>query len=309
MHLESAKLTPGEFARAVVPRGTTAVVCDPHEIANVAGVEGVELAARRDRGPAARRVRDGAVVRAGVGLRVARRAARPDEMRAILRHPRALGVAEMMNFPGVIAGDPDVLARMVAPHVDGHAPGVRGRALNAYVAAGISTDHEAFTAEEALEKRRRGMWVLIREASNARNLRALLAMVREHGPDYCAFCTDDREPDFLYREGHIDQMCRIAVAEGVAAEDVLVMASLHGARAHGLLDRGAIAPGYVADLALLDDLESFRVSLVFKDGREPAYPAAAPAALRDTMRSVPVVVRRSRASRAGARDRGPARAS
>ena len=194
----------------------------------------------------------------------------------------------MMNFPGVIAGDPDVLARMVAPHVDGHAPGVTGAALDAYVAAGISTDHEAFTAEEALEKRRRGMWVLIREASNARNLRALLAMVREHGPDYCAFCTDDREPDFLYREGHIDQMCRIAVAEGIAPEDVLVMASLHGARAHGLLDRGAIAPGYVADLALLDDLESFAVSLTLKDGREPSYPEGAPAELRDTMRSVPV---------------------
>ena len=102
------------------------------------------------------------------------------------------------------------------------------------------------------------MWVLIREASNARNLLALLAMVREHGPDYCAFCTDDREPDFLYREGHIDQMCRRRRrATGIAAEDVLVMASLHGARAHGLLDRGAIAPGYVADLVLLDDLESF----------------------------------------------------
>ena len=209
-------------------------------------------------------------------------------MRQILRHPRALGVAEMMNFPGVIAGDPDVLARMVAPHVDGHAPGVTGAALDAYVAAGISTDHEAFTAAEALEKRRRGMWVLIREASNARNLRDLLAMVREHGPEYCAFCTDDREPDFLYREGHIDQMCRVAVAEGVAPEDVLVMASLHGARAHGLLDRGAIAPGYVADLALLDDLESFAVSLTLKDGREPSYPEGAPAELRDTMRSVPV---------------------
>ena len=132
------------------------------------------------------------------------------------------------------------------------------------------------------------MWVLIREASNARNLRALLAMVREHGPDYCAFCTDDREPDFLYREGHIDQMCRIAVAEGVAPEDVLVMASLHGARAHKLHDRGAIAPGYVADLALLDDLTGFRASLVLKDGREPVYPDAPPAALRDTMRSIPV---------------------
>ena len=212
----------------------------------------------------------------------------PDDMREILRHPRALGVAEMMNFPGVIGGDPDVLARIVAPHVDGHAPGVLDHALNAYVAAGISTDHEAFTASEALEKRRRGMWVLIREGSNARNLRELLAVVRSHGPDYCAFCTDDREPDFLFREGHIDQMCRVAVAEGVPAEDVLVLASLHGARAHKLFDRGAIAPGYVADVALLDDLESFSASLVLKDGRVPSYPRAAPAALRDTMRTVPV---------------------
>ena len=132
------------------------------------------------------------------------------------------------------------------------------------------------------------MWVLIREASNARNLRALLAMVREHGPDYCAFCTDDREPDFLYREGHIDQMCRIAVAEGVSPEDVLVMASLHGARAHGLLDRGAIAPGYVADLALLDDLESFPCRWRSRTGASRRTRAASPAALRDTMRSVPV---------------------
>jgi adenine deaminase len=288
VHLESAKLTPVQFARAVVPRGTTAVVCDPHEIANVAGVEGVDWLLGATEGlpldvfvmaPSCVPASDFESPRGPLG---------PDEMRRILRHPRALGVAEMMNFPGVIAGDPDVLARLVAPHVDGHSPGVRGRALNAYIAAGIYTDHEAFTAAEALEKRRRGMWVLIREASNARNLRDLLAMVREHGPDYCAFCTDDREPDFLYREGHIDQMCRVAVSEGVAAEDVLVMASLHGARAHRLLDRGAIAPGYVADLVLLDSLETFAVARVFKDGCEPSYPAETAAALTDTMRSVPV---------------------
>ena len=288
VHLESSKLTPAQFARAVVPRGTTAVVCDPHEIANVAGVEGVRwLLDATDGLPLDVFVMAPSCVPASdfespVGP------LGPEDMRAILRHPRALGVAEMMNFPGVIAGDPGVLERMVAPHVDGHAPGVMGAALDAYAAAGIATDHEAFTAAEALEKRRRGMWVLIREASNARNLRALLAMVREHGPDYCAFCTDDREPDFLYREGHIDQMCRVAVSEGVPAEDVLVMASLHGARAHRLLDRGAIAPGYVADLALLDDLESFQASLVLKDGRVPEYPAEAPAQLRDTMRAVPV---------------------
>lgn len=288
VHLESAKLVPAQFARAVVPRGTTAVVCDPHEIANVAGVPGVNWLLEATEGlPLDVFVMAPSCVPASRFESPAGPFG-PDEMRAVLEHPRALGVAELMNFPGVIAGDDDVLARMVAPQRDGHAPGVRGRALNAYVAAGISTDHEAFTAEEALEKRRAGMWVLIREASNARNLRALLAMVREYGPDYCAFCTDDREPDFLFREGHIDQMCRIAVSEGVAPEDVLVMASLHGARAHNLLDRGAVAPGYVADLVLLDDLVDFHASLVLKDGREPVYPAGVAGELRDTMHSVPV---------------------
>lgn len=288
VHLESSKLTPREFARAVVPRGTTTVVTDPHEIANVAGVEGVKWLLDAAGGlPLDVFVMAPSCVPAS-GFESPAGPLGPDDMRAILRHPRAIGVAEMMNFPGVIAGDPDVLARLVAPHVDGHAPGVTGAALNAYVAAGITSDHEAFTAEEALEKRRRGMWVLIREASNARNLRDLLALVREHGPDYCAFCTDDREPDFLFREGHIDQMCRVAVSEGVAPEDVLVMATLHGARAHRLLDRGAIVPGYVADVVLLDDLVDFRASLVLKDGRRPDYGAPTARALADTMRSVPV---------------------
>src|SRR4051794_19733903 len=288
VHLESAKLTPAEFARAVVPRGTTAVVSDPHELANVAGLDGILWYLRATGAlPLDVFVMASSCVPASP-FESSFGSLGPAQMREILEHPRALGVAEMMNFPGVIAGDPDVLARIIAPHVDGHAPGVVGAALDAYVAAGISTDHEAFTAAEALEKRRRGMWVLIREASNARNLRALLELVREHGPDYCAFCTDDREPDLLYREGHIDQMCRIAVAEGVPAEDVLVMASLHGARAHRLFDRGAIAPGYAADVVLLDDLESFSASLVLKDGRVPVYPEGVAVELRDTMRSVPV---------------------
>jgi adenine deaminase len=221
------------------------------------------------------------------------------DMEAILRRRRALGVAEMMNFPGVIAGDPDVLARVAArgaTHVDGHAPGVLGRALDAYVSAGIRSDHEATTWEEALEKRRRGMWVLIREASNARNTRALLELVRRYGPEYCAFCTDDREPDELVRDGSIDHLCRIAVAEGIAPEDALVMATLHGARCHGLQDLGAIAPGHRADVLLLDDLESFRPSLVIKDGAVVArdgatLPFAAPPVpdwTRQTVRTVPL---------------------
>jgi adenine deaminase len=288
VHLESSKLIPREFARAVVPRGTTTVVSDPHEIANVAGVEGVRWLLEAAEGlPLDVFVMAPSCVPASP-FESACGPLGPDEMRTIMRHPRALGVAEMMNFPGVIAGDPDVLARMVAPHVDGHAPGLLGARLDAYVAAGIGSDHEATTPQEALEKRRRGMWVLIREASNARNLVDLLALVREHGPDYCAFCTDDREPDFLYREGHIDQMCRIAVAEGIAPEDALVMATLHGARAHGLLDRGAIAPGMVADVVLLDDLVDFRASLVLKGGRRPEYRAGAARGLEGTMRSVPV---------------------
>jgi adenine deaminase len=194
----------------------------------------------------------------------------PGDMEAILRHPRALGVAEMMNFPGVIAGVPDVLARLDvagATHADGHAPGVVGRALDAYVAAGIRSDHEATTFDEALEKRRRGMWVLLREASNARNLRDLLPLVGQYGPEHCAFCTDDREPDFLYRLGHIDQMCRVAVEEGCSPEAALLMATLHPARCHGLMDRGAVAPGMRADLVLLDDLETFAPARVYKDGR------------------------------------------
>ena len=184
---------------------------------------------------------------------------------------------------------------MVAPHVDGHAPGVRDRGLNAYVAAGIQSDHEAH------EPRRRsrsaaGVWVLIREASNARNLRDLLPLVREYGPEYCAFCTDDREPDFLLREGHIDQMCRVAVEEGIPAEDVLLMATLHPARCHGLLDRGAIAPGLRADFCLLDDLQDFRPAAVYKDGAvvaragraEPFDKPEIPVWVRRTMRNAPV---------------------
>jgi adenine deaminase len=296
VHIESSKLVPAEFARAVVPHGTTAVVTDPHEVANVLGPAGVEWMLDASEGlPLDVFVMAPSCVPAS-DFESPGFALGPADMEAILRHPRALGVAEMMNFPAVIAGDPDVLARIVASHVDGHAPGVTGHALNAYVAAGVRSDHEATTLAEALEKRQRGMWVLIREASNAHNLRDLLPLVREHGPEWCAFCTDDREPDLLFREGHIDQMCRIAVSEGVPAEDALVMATLHPARAHGLLDRGAVAPGLRADLVLLEDLADFRPLRVWKDGAlvasegraTPFTVAPIPEFVRSTMRSAPL---------------------
>jgi adenine deaminase len=173
---------------------------------------------------------------------------------------------------------------------------VTGRALDAYAAAGIRSDHEATALEEALEKRRRGLWVLIRDASNARNLRALLPLVARYGPEHCAFCTDDREPDFLLHEGHINQMVRVAVEEGIAPEDALLMATLHPARAHRLDEHGAIAPGYRADLVVLDDLVSFEPSLVVSGGRiaaragraEPFAAPPVPPHVVQTVRSAPV---------------------
>ena len=307
VHVESSKLLPAEFARVVVARGTTAVVCDPHEIANVLGAPGAHwLLDASDGLPLRVYVMAPSCVPASA-LESPRGPLGLADMARILQHERAIGVAEVMDFPSVIAGAADVLAKVALhPHVDGHAPGVTGRALDAYAAAGISSDHESTTWEEALEKRRRGIWVLLREASNARNLVALLELVRRHGPDYCAFCTDDREPDMLVREGHIDAMCRQAVAEGIAPEDALVMATLHPARCHGLAEHGAIAPGYRADLAILDDLESFRAAAVVAGGRVAArdgvaVPFAAPpvpAWVRDTVRAAPLA--------ADAFDLGPA---
>jgi adenine deaminase len=293
MHIESTKLMVDEFARAVLPHGTTAVVTDPHEIANVLGTDGVHWLLDVCEGlPLDVYVMASSCVPAS-DFESPRRPLTPGDMESILRRTHALGVAEMMNFPGVIAGDPtqiDKLRVRGATHVDGHAPGVVGRALDAYLAAGIHSDHEATTYEEALEKRRKGMWVLIREASNAHNLVDLLPLVKNYGPEQCAFCTDDREPDFLLREGHINHMARMAVADGVAAEDAILLGSLQPARYHGLTDLGAIAPGYRADFFLTRDLEEFAPSRVFKGGRVVAEDGRA---LEVGRRDVPIWVRRS----------------
>jgi adenine deaminase len=274
VHIESSKLMVDQFSRAVLPHGTTAVVADPHEIANVLGTDGVHwLLDACDRLALDVFVMAPSCVPASP-LESPRRPFTQGDLAGLLRRHRTLGVAEMMNFPGVIAGAPDELAKLetgLTEHVDGHAPGVRGRSLNAYVAAGIGSDHECSTYEEALEKRRLGLWVMLREGSAARNLVDLLPLVRDLGPERCMFCTDDREPVFLVDEGHIDQMLRVAVEHGVRAEDALVMATLNPAQYHGLAHLGAIAPGYQADLVVLDDLRSFASRLVLKRGSEPKH--------------------------------------
>ncbi|HEY8859778.1 MAG TPA: adenine deaminase [Gaiellales bacterium] len=289
VHIESSRLLPAEFARLVLPHGTTTVVADPHEIANVLGTDGVHWLLDSTEGlPLDVFFMASSCVPASA-FESPRRALTPGDLEGLLRRRRVLGLAEMMNFPGVIAGSPGELEKLGlagAGHVDGHAPGLLGRALQAYAAAGIRSDHEATTLEEGRERLRAGMWVLIREASGARNLDALLPLVAEYGPNRLAFCTDDRDPDHIVSDGHLNSMVRAAVAAGVDPKDALVVASHHAATWHGLGDRGAVGPGYLADLLLLPDLREFRPHLVLKAGRPVADIAAAavPDWVRNTVR-------------------------
>jgi adenine deaminase len=270
MHLESVKLMVDEFARLVLPLGTTAIVADPHEIANVLGVDGVHWLLDATSGLQLDVFFMAPSCVPASPFESPRRALTPGDLESLMRRRRVLGLAEMMNFPGVIEGSEGELEKLGlegSRHVDGHAPGVVGRHLQAYAAAGIYSDHEALTVEEGRERLRAGMWLLVREASMARNLRALLPLVEEYGPWRIAFCTDDRDPEDIADAGHVNGMVREAVAFGVSPEDALLMASHHPALWHGLRRHGAIAPGYVADLLLLPDLVSFRPSTVLKRGR------------------------------------------
>jgi adenine deaminase len=284
VHIESSLCTPGEFARAVVPRGTTTVVSDPHEIANVHGLEGIRWMLEASEGlPLTVFVMASSCVPA-THLGTAGAALDAEALASLLNHPRVLGLAEVMNFPGVIHGDPEMLARLAAFQgrpIDGHAPGVTGQALNAYVAAGPSTDHECTTAQEAREKLRRGLFVLLREATNAHNLRALIPALSPEVYGRVALCTDDRQPPDLLDEGGIDAMLRILVEEGIPGVEAVRMATLNPALHYGLHDRGAVAPGRRADIVVVEDLVSFRVREVFaggvpvaRDGSALAWPTA-----------------------------------
>jgi adenine deaminase len=267
MHIESSKMLPDEFARLVLPFGTTAIVADPHEVANVLGTDGIHWLLDATAGlPVDIYFMASSCVPAS-RFESPRRALTVGDLEALLRRRRVIGLAEMMNFPGVISGDPAELAKLaLAEHIDGHAPGVLGRSLQAYASAGIRSDHEAYTPEEGRERLRAGMWLLIREASAARNLEALLPLVKEFGPHRIAFCTDDREPEHIAEDGHINSMVRDAVAFGITPEDALTMASHHAAAYHRLDHHGAIAAGRQADILILGDLETFVPEVVLKRG-------------------------------------------
>jgi adenine deaminase len=302
MHIESTKLMVDEFARVALPWGTTTVVLDPHEIANVFGLDGVRaLLAASEAVPLDYYVMVSSCVPASPFETGGAEVGPADIARFLEEEPRALGLAEMMNFPAVVAGEDDALTKVevahrMGRHVDGHAPGLSGMSLNAYLAAGVRSDHECTTLEEATEKRRRGMWIMIREGSAAKNLEALLPLVLEHGPTNTLLCTDDVEPDDLLEKGHLSRVISKAVDLGCDPVDAVTMATLNAARYHGLDDHGAVAPGYLADIVTVPDMKGFRPVQVWKRGRLAAtsgravgvLAAGAPLWMRDSVRVGPL---------------------
>lgn len=270
VHIESSMVTPSQFASAIVPRGTTAIIADPHEIANVKGLDGIRYIIEDSRNipldvfivlpscvPATPFENSGAVLKA-------------EDLKELITHERVLGLGELMNFPGVINCDEDVLDKIVMAgdkKIDGHGPSISGKELNAYVAAGVSTEHECSSVEEMMNRLRLGMYILVREGSAAKNLLKLIKGVNKENIRRCLFCTDDKHPEDILKDGHIDYNIRLAIKEGMDPIDAVGMGTLNAAECYGLKGKGAIAPGYDADLVVVDNLENFNVLEVFKGGK------------------------------------------
>ena len=272
IHIESSMISPSEFAGAVAPHGTTAVIADPHEIANVAGEEGIRYMLEASAGlpvdiffmlpscvPATPLDESGAELSA-------------DELEPFYKEERVAGLAELMNSFGTVRADEEIIrkiqgANSYGKRIDGHAPFLTGKDLNAYITAGVRSDHECSSAEEAVEKLKLGQYIMIREGTAARNLEALLPLFDDKYCDRCMLVTDDKHGSDLIDNGHIDYIIRKAIRAGKDPLNAIKMATLNAAMYFGLKDRGAIAPGYIADIIVLSDLEEFTVEKVFKNGR------------------------------------------
>ncbi len=269
VHIESSMLTIPEFARVVVPHGTTAVVIDPHEIANVLGLDGIRYMLESSKyNPLSVYVMIPSCVPA-TDMETSGSQLASYDIAPLFSNPWVIGLAEMMNYPGVIFGDGEVLAKIASARghpIDGHAPGLTGKDLAAYIAAGIGSDHECTTIEEAREKLRLGMYVMIREGSTAKNLRDLLPLVTPANARRMMFVTDDRHPGDLIKEGHIDHIIRLAIDQGLDPVLAIQMATLNPAEYFGLKDLGAIAVGRQADMVLFDNFKDFRILKVWRAG-------------------------------------------
>ena len=272
IHIESSMISPAEFAKAVIPHGTTAVVADPHEIANVAGIEGIEymIEAAKDLPidifymlpscvPATGMDESGAVLKA-------------EDLDRFYKASGVRGLAELMNFYGTVRGDDDILDKIVGAvkagkAIDGHAPGLTGNDLNAYIVAGVGSDHECSNTDEALLKLRRGQWVMVREGTAAKNMDKLMPMFDDMYCDRCMVVSDDKHAGDIVELGHMDYIIRKAVKGGKKASNAVKMTSLNPSLYFGLGKRGAIAPGYIADILVVSGFDLFKVEKVFKNGK------------------------------------------
>ncbi|NLC02821.1 MAG: adenine deaminase [Tissierellia bacterium] len=270
VHIESSMSSPSQFAKVIVPRGVTSIIADPHEIANVKGLDGIRYIIDESKKspldvyialpscvPATNFENSGAILLA-------------EDLATLLKEESVICLGEMMDYPGVISYDDKVLDKLVLAKdmvIDGHGPMITGKELNAYIVAGVKTEHESSTLKEAEERLRLGMYILLREGSAARDLRNLISLVNKDNLRRFLFCTDDKHPEDLIREGTIDFNIKLAIKAGVDPVDAIRMATINAAECYGLKKKGAIAPGYRADLVVIGDLNKVDIKMVFKDGK------------------------------------------